>query len=98
MFEQLIEAPETLVPFVFDGATVLGSPRETVAAALLRASILTLRRSPVSGAPRAPFCMMGVCYDCLVEVEGAGTRQACMIYPQPGMRISSLVERRGAHE
>ena len=38
----------------------------------------TSRDSAVIGAPRGPFCMMGVCFDCLVEIDGLPNRQACM--------------------
>ena len=40
-----------------------------------------------SGVPRAPWCMMGVCFECLVEIDGAAGRQACMIEVRDGMRI-----------
>jgi predicted molibdopterin-dependent oxidoreductase YjgC len=59
-----------------------------LAAALLGAGITTFRATPVSGAPRGPFCMMGACFDCLVEVEGA-TRQACMMQVTDGLVLSS---------
>jgi len=57
---------------------------DSVAAALLAAGIACFGRTPVSGAPRAPFCMIGNCFDCLVEIDGetestgvpgAGTRR-----------------------
>jgi D-hydroxyproline dehydrogenase subunit gamma len=58
-----------------------------LAAALLGAGITTFRATPVSGAPRGPFCMMGACFDCLVEVEGV-TRQACMMQVTDGLVLS----------
>ena len=57
-----------------------------LAAALLAAGVRVLRSTPVSGAPRGPFCMMGACFDCLVEIDGV-TRQACMTEVQAGMVI-----------
>ncbi len=57
----------------------------SVAAALLRAGMRTLRRSP-SGLPRGAFCMMGVCQECLVEIDGV-RRQACLVAVEPDMRI-----------
>lgn len=57
----------------------------SVAAALLRAGIRCLRRSP-GGLPRGAFCMMGVCQECLVEVDGE-KRQACLVAIEPGMKI-----------
>ncbi len=58
-----------------------------LAAALLLAGVGVFRRSPVSGAPRAPFCMMGACFECLVEIGGV-VRQACMIEVGEGLRVA----------
>jgi predicted molibdopterin-dependent oxidoreductase YjgC len=57
-----------------------------LAAALLRAGVQVFRETPVSGAPRGPFCMMGACFDCLVDIGGV-SRQACMLEVAEGMRI-----------
>ena len=59
---------------------------ENLAGALLVAGVMPFRHTPVSGAPRGPFCMMGACYDCLVEIEGVN-RQACMVQVTAGMEI-----------
>ena len=42
------------------------------------ASIIAAR-TPVTGAPRAPYCLMGVCFDCLVTIDGVGNRQGCLV-------------------
>ncbi len=60
---------------------------ENLAGALLVAGIMPFRYTPVSGAARGPFCMMGACYDCLVEIDGV-TRQACMLQVTEGMEIT----------
>ena len=60
---------------------------DTVAAALLAADFQHFRLTPVSGAPRAPYCMMGVCFDCLVTIDRVGNRQACLARVSEGMRI-----------
>jgi D-hydroxyproline dehydrogenase subunit gamma len=61
----------------------------SVAAALLAAGVQRFRATPVSGAPRAPYCMMGACFECLVEIDGMPSRQSCLITVQDGMRIHS---------
>ncbi|MEW9922389.1 (2Fe-2S)-binding protein [Marimonas sp. MJW-29] len=71
----------------FDGATLSLPEGANLAAALLAAGVGTFRTTPVSGAPRGPFCMMGACFDCLVEIDGV-LRQACMIEVAAGMQIS----------
>jgi predicted molibdopterin-dependent oxidoreductase YjgC len=60
---------------------------DTLALALLQAGIDRFRETPVSGAPRAPLCLMGVCFDCLVEVDGRPNVQACMVTVRDGMRV-----------
>nr|WP_314580173.1 (2Fe-2S)-binding protein [uncultured Pseudomonas sp.] len=61
----------------------------SVAAALLMSGIHRFRATPVSEAPRAPYCMMGVCFECLVEIDGVPNRQSCLIDVAQGMRIRS---------
>ncbi|MDF2642583.1 MAG: NAD(FAD)-dependent dehydrogenase [Pseudomonas sp.] len=61
----------------------------SVAAALLMSGVNRFRATPVSEAPRAPYCMMGVCFECLVEIDGVPNRQSCLIEVDEGMRIRS---------
>lgn len=60
-----------------------------LAAALLAVGIRQTRSTPVTGAPRAPYCMMGVCFECLVEVDGQASRQACLLSVREGMQVRS---------
>ena len=87
MFRSVLEARDATVAVTVDGAPVRARAGDTVAAALLSAGILRFRRTPVSGSARGPYCMMGVCFDCLVTVDGIPNRQACLIQVADGMRI-----------
>jgi predicted molibdopterin-dependent oxidoreductase YjgC len=60
---------------------------DMLALALLRAGIERFRVTPVSGSARAPLCLMGACFDCLVEVDGMANVQACMVTVRDGMRV-----------
>jgi succinate dehydrogenase/fumarate reductase-like Fe-S protein len=74
---------------VFVGETPVRVPEgATAAAAVLLAGIPAIRETPVTGAPRLPYCMMGICFDCLAEIDGVPNRQACMVAVRPGMRIA----------
>lgn len=84
-FLELAESPR--VDVTFDGAALSLPKGSNLAAALLAAGVDVFRHTPVSGAPRAPFCMMGTCFDCLVEIEGV-VRQACMIEVTEGLSIA----------
>jgi predicted molibdopterin-dependent oxidoreductase YjgC len=86
MFQRVDENGGTL-RLEFEGRRVLAGPGVSVAAALLAAGVTTFRDTPASGSPRGPYCMMGVCFDCLVEIDGAGNRQACMTPARDGMVI-----------
>lgn len=89
MFRRLPDAGGEAVAVTIDGKPFAARAGDTVAAALLAAGIAACRETPVSGAPRGPFCMMGVCFDCLVEIDGQGNRQGCMERVRPGMRIAT---------
>lgn len=75
------------IRFHFNDMEIVARHGDSVAAALLAAGIASIRETPVSGAPRAPYCMMGVCFDCLVEIDGVGNRQACLTPVRNGMVV-----------
>lgn len=89
MFRSALDASHATVGVTVDGAPLRARAGDTVAAALLGAGFLRFRRTPVSGAARGPYCMMGVCFDCLVTVDGIPNRQACLIEVAEGMRIAT---------
>ena len=88
MFKRLRpDAPGGEVTVFIDGKAFPARADDSVAAAMLAANADHCRTTPVSGAPRAPYCMMGVCFDCLVAIDGVGNRQACLIRVSEGMRV-----------
>src|SRR5688572_4338724 len=88
MFQRLPPEPRgATVTLVVDGKRVEACESDTVAAAMLAAGFDHCRTTPVSGAPRAPYCMMGVCFDCLVTIDGVGNRQGCLVRVREGMRV-----------
>ncbi|MCB2054992.1 MAG: (2Fe-2S)-binding protein [Geminicoccaceae bacterium] len=74
------------VHLTVDGEPVPARSGDTVAAALLAHSG-DASRLTANGAPRTAFCMMGVCFDCLVEVDGKPNSQGCMIPVRDGMVV-----------
>lgn len=87
MFKRLEETDTDTVTVEIEGTAVEVPAGESVAAAVLAHGMIHTRTTPVSGKPRAPFCMMGVCFDCLMEIDGIPNRQACMVRVREGMRI-----------
>lgn len=68
----------------------------SAAAAVLLAGAPAIRTTPVNGAPRLPYCMIGICFDCLAEIDGVANRQSCLVPVAPGMRIEPQVGARAA--
>ena len=95
MFKRLDEAA-SIVAIEVDGKTVRARSGDTVAAAMLAGGIDHCRTTPVSGAPRAPYCLMGVCFECLVTIDGVGSRQGCLVPVRDGMRVETQQGKREA--
>jgi predicted molibdopterin-dependent oxidoreductase YjgC len=96
MFRRLPEPTAASVTISVDGKSIAARVGDSVAAALLGAGIVVCRTTPVGAAPRAPYCMMGVCFDCLVAIDGIGSRQACLVRVRDGMRVDTQHGKRRA--
>ena len=75
------------VKFWFEGKSIQAHEGESVAAALLAYGVVYLRTNLVSGEVRAPYCWMGVCFECLLEIDGQPNQQSCLIPVKEGMRV-----------
>jgi predicted molibdopterin-dependent oxidoreductase YjgC len=95
MFKRLGETGSTLTLKV-DGKAIRARIGDTVASAMLAAGIDHCRTTPISGAPRAPYCLMGVCFECLVMVDGVGSRQGCLVPVREGMVVETQIGKREA--
>lgn len=58
------------------------------------AGLRSIRETSVEGSERAPYCMIGVCFDCLAEIDGVPNWQSCMVAARPGMRIRRQLRQR----
>jgi len=89
--EPLFSIPRSLesetVTITFDDEALRVPAGISVAAALLVGGVHDFRSSVVGQVPRAPYCMMGVCFECLVEVDGVPARQSCLVPVQDGMQV-----------
>jgi len=81
--------PEALIRFRFNGIEVDAVAGQTIAAALLAAGQLEFRRSTRTEAMHGPYCLMGACFECVVEVRDAGRCQACMTEVRDGMDVTA---------
>lgn len=94
MFRKLHEIRAGKVTVYIDGEPVIAELNDTVAAVLVRQSEIWARSSPISGDRRAPYCMMGVCFECLAEVDGVACVQTCLETVRDGMRIERQTHKR----
>jgi D-hydroxyproline dehydrogenase subunit gamma len=95
MFKRLGDVGET-IQLKVDGKPIRARAGDTVAAAMLAAGIDRFRTTPVTEAPRAPYCLMGVCFDCLVTIDGVGSRQSCLVPVRDGMTVETQLGKREA--
>jgi predicted molibdopterin-dependent oxidoreductase YjgC len=87
MFKYDTENSQPLVTVTLDGKQISLPTGMNVAAALLGIGEIVSRISPSSHKPCSPHCLMGVCYECLMEIDGI-KRQACMTDVAEGMVIN----------
>ncbi len=95
MFRALPDSRSGRVTLTIEGRSVSVPEGQSVAAAVLAAGLDSCRSSVVSGSPRLPYCMMGLCFDCLMEIDGVANRQACLVEVREGMVVRRQEGRRG---
>ncbi|WP_040166149.1 (2Fe-2S)-binding protein [Microbacterium gorillae] len=75
--------------FDFDGEPTPFQPGQTLGGALMAAGISSWRTTRTGGEPRGLFCGIGVCFDCLVTVDGVRTQRACLVPACAGQDVRS---------
>ncbi len=88
MFRRLPDFPQgASLTIDFEGEALNACAGESVAAALLAGKTAVFRTAPVGGAARGPWCLIGECHECLLEIDGEPNRRACMVQVREGMRV-----------
>src|ERR1051325_1235047 len=95
MFRPRPDAPTGSIEVEVEGRRGGVPAGASAAAPALLPGLDSPRDTPVTGSARTPYCMMGVCCDCLAEIDGVPNRQSCMVTARPGMRIR---RQRGSRE
>ncbi|WP_287901740.1 (2Fe-2S)-binding protein [Arthrobacter sp.] len=92
-----MSALDDAVRFTFDGRDLTAAPGQTVGAALVTNGVTAWRGTRKEGRPRGLFCGIGVCFDCLVTVDGVSNQRACLVDLCDGMEVrGSLADDAGA--
>lgn len=94
MFKRFREIDGESVAISLDGVPLPARAGDTVSAAIAAADIAFTRTTPVTGARRSAYCMMGVCFECLVTIDGVGNQQGCLIPVRDGMKVERQIGRR----
>ncbi len=87
MFKVIEDHATDSVEIFIEGASHRVPADISVAAAALLCGLGSVRETPVSGAGRLPYCMMGVCFDCLMKINGQPNQRACQIMVAADMTI-----------
>ncbi|GEK48286.1 (2Fe-2S)-binding protein [Bisbaumannia pacifica] len=88
MFKRLDNAaPAAMVTIWLEGQPHSVPATLSAAAAVLWLVGATGYRDHAAGGHRAPLCMMGVCHDCLITIDGQPNRQGCLVPVAEGMRL-----------
>ena len=75
----------------FEGQTIEVPAGISVAAAVLgHAHAGHSCHHPVDGSKRAPYCLMGVCFECMMEIDGVPNAQSCLVQVREGMVVRRL--------
>jgi predicted molibdopterin-dependent oxidoreductase YjgC len=91
MFKLLPDSAGPTVTVVINGRSVAVPQGCTAAAAMLIDGSGISRTTPISGESRAPYCMMGVCYECLMDIDGEPNQQGCLVIVREGMCINPQI-------
>jgi hypothetical protein len=94
MFRKLHEPGPGALTIVIDGVPAEAEPGESVAAVMLRQAEPWCRQTPVSNSKRGPYCMMGVCFECLAVVDGVPSVQTCLRPVSEGMHVERQIGKR----
>lgn len=83
--------------FTFEGRAYAGFAGESIASAMMRAGLVSLRQTRQSGQMRGYYCGMGICWECAVHVDGEGIVRSCC-HPISEGQVISLADGRSRDE
>jgi predicted molibdopterin-dependent oxidoreductase YjgC len=89
MFRSLRTDAPKQVQVSVNGRTVDVPAGQSVWSALALSGQTTTRKAALSGDDRSAYCAMGVCFECLVEIDGHPNQQACLRRVAEGMNITT---------
>ena len=82
------------IEILVDGEPLLAYEGETVAAALIASGHHTFRHTARHATPRGIYCGIGICFDCLMTVDGVPNVRTCVTQAENGMKVETQHEER----
>ena len=95
LIENKIERGESVEIFI-DGKPIKAHKRETIATALLNAGYFASRT--IDSKPMGVYCNIGVCYNCVMTVNGFSSVRICKTLVTDGCRVESQHFRKGRQD
>ena len=86
MFRELKDEQKKEVIFFFEGKKLTAFDGETIASALLRSGEIFFREAKKNNF-RGPYCMIGICFECLVDVDQMQSLQSCQVIVKNNMQV-----------
>lgn len=68
--------------------TVDGSPVEAREGDSVALALMAHGRERIGNGP-TPYCLMGVCFGCLVTIDGRASEQACLVPVREGLVVET---------
>jgi predicted molibdopterin-dependent oxidoreductase YjgC len=78
-----------VISFTYNGETLSGEPGQTIAAVLIKNGNRVLRSTRFGGEERSIFCGIGICFDCVVTINGISNQRSCLVEIVEGMKVES---------
>ena len=77
------------ITFTFNGDEFTCESGLSIAAALIASDNRELRKTRFGNEARSIFCGIGICFDCVVVIDGVANQRSCLIEAKPGMKVES---------
>ena len=77
------------ITFTFNGEEFTCESGQSIAAVLIAADNRELRKTRFGNEPRSIFCGIGICFDCVVEIDGVANQRSCLVEAKQGMKVVS---------
>jgi aerobic-type carbon monoxide dehydrogenase small subunit (CoxS/CutS family) len=75
------------ITFTFNGNPIQCEEGKSIAAALIDSDQRELRKTRFGDEPRSIFCGIGICFDCVVVINGVANQRSCLIEARDGMKV-----------